>query len=85
MILANIEPGETGYDVRTFECPRCRRFQQYVVESNVSETWLSPGRIKFVAKTRIETTPTSQCKPDRNRSAPWRQIEVDPGAVRDGF
>jgi hypothetical protein len=42
MNLANIEPGETGYDVRTFECPRCRRFQQYVIESNVTETWLAP-------------------------------------------
>jgi hypothetical protein len=41
MNLANIEPGETGYDVRTFECPRCRRFQQYVIESNVTETWLA--------------------------------------------
>jgi len=42
MILANVEPGETGYDVRTFKCSRCRRFRQYVIESNVTETRLTP-------------------------------------------
>ena len=41
MTLANIEPGETGYDLRTFERPRCKSFQRYVVESNVTQTWLA--------------------------------------------
>jgi hypothetical protein len=42
MILANIGPGETGYDLRTFHCPRCKRSQRYVIKSNVTETWLAP-------------------------------------------
>ena len=42
MILATIEPGETGYDIRTFECPRCKTFQRYVIESNATEAWLAP-------------------------------------------
>ena len=41
MMLANIEPAETGYDLRTFECPRCKRFQRYVIESSVTEMWLA--------------------------------------------
>ncbi len=41
MTLANIEPAETGYDLRTFECPRCKRFQRYVIESSVTELWLA--------------------------------------------
>ena len=41
MMLANIEPGETGYDLRIFECPRCKRFQRYVIESSVTELWLA--------------------------------------------
>jgi hypothetical protein len=42
MILATIEPAETGYDLRTFECPRCKRFQRYVIESDATEAWLAP-------------------------------------------
>jgi len=41
MILAEIEPGETGYDLRTFKCPKCKRFQRYVIESNVKVAWLA--------------------------------------------
>jgi hypothetical protein len=41
MTLAEIEPGETGYDLRTFECSRCKRFQQYVIESDVTVAWLA--------------------------------------------
>jgi hypothetical protein len=41
MILAEIEPGEKGYHLRTFECPRCKRFQRYVIESDVTVAWLA--------------------------------------------
>jgi hypothetical protein len=42
MIPATIVPGEMGYDIRTFECPRRKGFQRYVIESNATETWLAP-------------------------------------------
>ncbi len=44
MTLAHIEPGEPGYDLRTFKCPRCKRFQRYVIESDVTVAWLA-GRV----------------------------------------
>jgi hypothetical protein len=32
MYLAYIEPEKPGYDVRTFECPRCQHVEIAVVE-----------------------------------------------------
>ena len=41
MILAQIEPGETGYDLSDVQCPKCKRFQRYVIESDVTVAWLA--------------------------------------------
>ncbi len=43
MKLTAIEPSSTGYDLRMFTCPRCRRVQRHVIESAVTETWLDPA------------------------------------------
>ncbi len=32
MYLARIEPEEPGYDLRTFECPRCQHIETIVVQ-----------------------------------------------------
>ena len=32
MYLAQIEPGEPGFDLRTFECPKCKHSESVVVE-----------------------------------------------------
>jgi hypothetical protein len=32
MMLARIEPGPNGSDLRTFECPKCERVHQALVE-----------------------------------------------------
>jgi hypothetical protein len=44
MKLAAIEPRDTGLDLRTYNCPRCKRVQRHVIESAVSEAWLAPGK-----------------------------------------
>jgi hypothetical protein len=31
-MLARINPGPSGFDIRTFECPACNRVHQCVVE-----------------------------------------------------
>ena len=33
-----------GQDLRTFACPRCKRVQQYMIASTVTEAWLEPQR-----------------------------------------
>ena len=33
MTLAFIEPGNPGFDLRIFKCPKCHRLQQFVIES----------------------------------------------------
>ena len=43
MKLTAIEPGDTGRDLRTFTCPPCKRVQQHVIESAVTEAWLERG------------------------------------------
>jgi ribosomal protein S27AE len=32
MLLARIEPGEPGFDVRTFECPKCEYSEAVIVK-----------------------------------------------------
>ena len=44
MRLTAIEPSDTGQDLRTFACPQCKRIQQHVIESTVTEAWLEPKR-----------------------------------------
>jgi len=33
-MLARIAPGPAGYELRTFECPKCDRFQRTLVVSD---------------------------------------------------
>jgi hypothetical protein len=40
--LTEIEPGDTGKDLRTFVCPRCNRVQRHTIESAVTKAWLEP-------------------------------------------
>jgi hypothetical protein len=42
MKLSAIEPSSTGSDLRTFTCLQCRRVQQHIIESAVTEAWLEP-------------------------------------------
>jgi hypothetical protein len=42
MKLTAIEPGAVGQDLRFFTCPHCRRVQQHLIDSVVTEAWLEP-------------------------------------------
>jgi hypothetical protein len=42
MRLTAIEPSASGHDLRTFACPSCRRIERHVIESAVTEAWLTP-------------------------------------------
>jgi hypothetical protein len=44
MKLVAIEPSDTGKDLRTFNCPRCKRVQRHVIESSVTEAWHAPRK-----------------------------------------
>jgi hypothetical protein len=45
MKLTAIEPSNSsGQELRTFACPYCRRVQQNIIESTVTEVWLEPQR-----------------------------------------
>ena len=44
MKLAAIEPSDTGHDLRTYNCPRCKRVQRDVIESSMTEAWLTPKK-----------------------------------------
>ena len=45
MKLTAIESSNSsGQDLRTFACPRCKRVQQYMIASTVTEVWLEPHR-----------------------------------------
>jgi hypothetical protein len=46
MTLTAIEPNDTGLDLRTFTCPKCRGVQRHVIESAVTEAWLDQKRGK---------------------------------------
>jgi hypothetical protein len=59
MKLTAIEPSNTGHDLRTFNCPLCKRVQRHVIESAVTEAWLEPQR---AAKGRHRTTVTHQVR-----------------------
>jgi len=43
MKLTAIEPGDADKDLRTFTCPHCKRVQQHVIESAVTDAWLARG------------------------------------------
>jgi hypothetical protein len=43
MKLTAIEPSDTGQDLRTFTCPHCKRVQQHIIESAVTDAWLERG------------------------------------------
>jgi hypothetical protein len=53
MKLTAIESSNSsGHDLRTFACPRCRRVQQYMIASSVTEVWLESQRcIKMTTQT----------------------------------
>jgi phage FluMu protein Com len=53
MKLTAIEPSDTGQDLRTFACPRCKRIQQHFIESTVTEAWLEPQRAIKGRETRL--------------------------------
>jgi hypothetical protein len=40
MILARIEPANSGFDLRTFECSKCNNADQYTVECETAAPWL---------------------------------------------
>jgi hypothetical protein len=44
MKLAAIEPSDTGQDLRTYNCPRCKRVERHVIESSVTAAWLAPKK-----------------------------------------
>jgi hypothetical protein len=44
MTLTAIEPSDTAQDLRTSTCPQCKKVQQHVIETAVTEAWLSPQR-----------------------------------------
>jgi predicted RNA-binding Zn-ribbon protein involved in translation (DUF1610 family) len=44
MKLAMIEPNAPGKDLRTFNCPNCKRVQRHIIESTVTEAWLAPKK-----------------------------------------
>jgi hypothetical protein len=41
MKLTAIEPSSPGEDLRTFTWRQCQRIQRHIVESTVTEAWLS--------------------------------------------
>jgi hypothetical protein len=48
MMLARIEPGPNGADLRTFECPTCQQLQKVVVEDPLTSAkagWIA-GELK---------------------------------------
>jgi hypothetical protein len=42
MKMMAIEPSTSGHDLRTFACPHCKRIQQHIIESAMTEAWLAP-------------------------------------------
>ena len=42
MKLTAIEPSTLGQDLRIFTCPHCRRVQQHIIDSTVTEAWSKP-------------------------------------------
>jgi len=44
MRLAAIEPSMWRQDLRTFACPHCKRVQQHIIESAVTEAWVAPKK-----------------------------------------
>jgi Zn finger protein HypA/HybF involved in hydrogenase expression len=44
MRLTAIEPSMWGQDLRTFACPQCKRVQQHIIESAVTEAWVTPKK-----------------------------------------
>jgi hypothetical protein len=42
MKLTAIEPSSPCQDLRTFNCPECKRVQRHVIESAVTEAWIEP-------------------------------------------
>jgi hypothetical protein len=44
MMLAAIEPGGLGQDLRTFTCEKCKRSERHIIESAVTEERLEPQR-----------------------------------------
>jgi hypothetical protein len=67
MKLSAIEPSSTGQDLRTFTCPQCQRVQRHIIESAVTDAWLTPQR---VVKLRPETAVTNEIHDGRMISKP---------------
>jgi len=46
MMLARVDPGPNGSDLRTFECPKCERVQKMLVEDplrSANTGWMAGG------------------------------------------
>jgi hypothetical protein len=46
MMLARIQPGPTGSEIRTFECPKCEHVQKMLVEDALKSAnagWIAGG------------------------------------------
>jgi hypothetical protein len=39
VILVRIEPANSGFDLRTFECSKCNNVDQYIIEFGTPAPW----------------------------------------------
>ena len=39
VMLVRIEPANSGFDLRTFECSECNNVDQYIVEEGTAAPW----------------------------------------------
>jgi hypothetical protein len=39
VILVRIEPANSGFDLRTFECSKCNNVDQYIIEFGTAAPW----------------------------------------------
>jgi ribosomal protein S27AE len=48
MMLASIESGPNGADLRTFECPKCEYVHKMLIEdpAEIIQHWLMAGELK---------------------------------------
>jgi hypothetical protein len=40
MVLARIEPANSGFDLKTFECSKCNNVDQYIIECGTTAPWV---------------------------------------------
>jgi len=39
VMLVRIEPAQSGFDLRTFECSECNNVDQYIIEVGTAAPW----------------------------------------------